>query len=102
MMRPIFLGVCVFLLGGCAEHRLVVKRPNPTGSEITVSSTTTIFGNKRDRITAECSTNAIDEVRVRQNLGQTLLSAVTLGFFNSVKIAYKCRNIEAPVGDTSQ
>jgi hypothetical protein len=101
-MRPVFLGTFLFLLGGCAEHRLVVKVPNPTGSEITVNSTTTIFGNQRNRIPAECSTNAIDEVRVRQNLGQTLLSAVTLGFFNSVRIAYKCRNIEAPVGDTSK
>lgn len=101
-MRAVLLCMCVFLLGGCAEHRLVVKRPNPTGSEITVKSTTTIFGNKRDKIPAECSTNAIDEVRVRQNFGQTLLSAITLGFFNSVDIAYKCHNIEAPVGDTSQ
>lgn len=101
-MRPVFLGVCVFLLGGCAEHRLLVKRPNPTGSEITVSSTTTIFGNKRDKIPAECSTNAIDEVRVQQNFGQTLLSAISLGFVNSVKLVYKCHNIEAPVGGTDE
>jgi Bor protein len=99
-MRPIILLVCCLSLAGCAEHRLIVKRPNPTGAPQTADSKAFGWGAVQRRTVAECSTNLIDEVRVKQNLGQALVSVLTLGLYMPTRIEYVCANVPSPVGGT--
>jgi Bor protein len=99
-MRPIILLVCCISLAGCAEHRLIVKRPNPTGAPQTADSKAFGWGAVQRRTVAECSTNLIDEVRVKQNLGQALVSVLTLGLYMPTRIEYVCANVPSPVGGT--
>jgi Bor protein len=101
-MRPLIIASCLLLLAGCAEHRLVVQRPNPGGPPQTVNSAAIGFGAVQKRNVAECESNIIDEVRVKQNVGQALLSVLTLGIYMPTTIEYVCGNIPSPVGDTSQ
>ncbi len=95
---PVFL--VLTLLSGCAQHRLVVKKPNPTGQPVTVFSTAYAFGTVQPITAAECTTNLLSEVRVHQNLGRSLASVLTFGIVNPIKIEYVCAKApNAPVTD---
>ncbi len=115
-MRSLSIFVALALLSGCAEHRLVVPRPNPTGEPQTVNSAALAFGLGQKRTVAGCrtkvegeivdrpdcnvvgcTTNLIDEVRVKQNLGQSLVSLLTLGFYMPTTIEYVCANVPSEV-----
>jgi hypothetical protein len=88
------------LLSGCAQHRIVVKKPNPTGQPVTVYSTAYAFGTVQPVTAAECNTNLLSEVRVHQNLGRSLASVLTLGIVNPIKIEYVCaKDPNPPVTD---
>jgi hypothetical protein len=39
---------------------------------------------------ADCQSNALDEVHVRNNLGYTLLTVVTLGFWAPMEVEWRC------------
>lgn len=79
------------LLTGCAQHLFTVAEPNPTGPSYRVSSTTTLFGARESVRRAEhCDTNLIDKVIVHQNIGQALLTVVTLGAVFPIEIEYQC------------
>lgn len=99
-MRPIILLICCLGLVGCAEHRLIVKRPNPTGAPQMVESKSFGWGAVQRRTVATCDTNLIDEVRVHQNFGQALISVLTLGLYMPTKIEYTCASVPSPVGGT--
>lgn len=101
-MRPLPFLILFTLLAGCVEHRLVVKRPNPTGTSETVSSNAFGWGAIQHREAAKCTTNLIDEVRVHQNFGQALATVLTLGLYTPVRIEYFCANVPSPVGNTDQ
>lgn len=115
-MRALYLVTALALLSGCAEHRLVVPRPNPTGEPQLVHSAALGFGlgqkrtvagcrtkvngeivDRPDCNIAGCNTNLIDEVRVKQNLGQSLVSLITLGFYMPTTIEYVCANVPSDV-----
>jgi hypothetical protein len=99
-MRPLIIASCLLLLAGCAEHRLVVQRPNPGGPPVTVESAAMGWGASQKRNVAECESNIIDEVRVKQNVGQALMSVLTLGFYMPTTIEYVCGNVPSEVGST--
>lgn len=99
-MRPLILFSCLLLLAGCAEHRLVVQRPNPGTPPVTVESAAIGWGASQERNVANCESNIIDEVRVKQNFGQALLSVLTLGFYMPTTIEYVCGNVPSEVGST--
>lgn len=104
-MRPKILIASVLAfsslaLTGCAEHRLVVKLPNPGPPPTTVESAAIGWGASQKRTVADCDTNIIDEVRVKQNVGQALVSVLTLGFYMPTTIEYVCGNIPSPPSDT--
>lgn len=104
------------ILAGCAEHRIVVPRPNPTGEPQLVHSAAVGLGlgqkrtvagcrtkvngeivDRPDCHTVTCNTNVLDEVRVKQNLGQSLVSVLTLGFYMPTTIEYVCANVPSDV-----
>jgi hypothetical protein len=99
-MRPLIIASCFLLLAGCAEHRLTVKRPNPGTPPAEVSSAAIGWGASQKRNVAECDSNIIDEVRVKQNVGQSLVSLLTLGFYMPTTIEYVCGNVPSEVGNT--
>jgi hypothetical protein len=90
----------VFILSGCAQHRLIVAQPNPTGAPIAVHSNAFAFGAVQRRTVANCDTNIIDEVRVHQNLGQALATVLTLGIYMPTTIEYVCGNVPNAEGST--
>jgi hypothetical protein len=95
---PAFL--LLALLSGCAQHRIIVERPSPTGQPVTVTSTAYAFGTVQPVTAAECNTNLLSEVRVHQNLGQSLVSVLTFGIVNPLKIEYICaKSPNPPVTD---
>jgi hypothetical protein len=88
------------ILAGCAQHRLIVPQPNPTGAPIMVKSDAFAFGTVQRRTVVKCDTNIIDEVRVHQNLGQALATVLTLGIYMPATIEYVCGNVPNAEGST--
>jgi hypothetical protein len=99
-MRPYILASCLLLLSGCAQHRLVVQQPNPQPGSVSVDSAAIGWGASQKRNVANCESNIIDEVRVKQNFGQSLLSVITLGFYMPTTIEYVCGNVPSAPGNT--
>jgi Bor protein len=99
-MRPIMILPFLLLLAGCAEHRLTVARPNPGTPPTVVESAAIGWGAAQKRTVAACDSNIIDEVRVKQNFGQSLLTVLTLGFYMPTTIEYVCGNVPSEVGNT--
>jgi len=81
------------LTAGCATHRLVVAQPNPSGEATTVNSNAFGFGAVQRRTVADCPSNLIDEVRVKQNIGQALATVLTLGLWQPMVIEYRCAKV---------
>lgn len=99
-MRSLAIFLAFAVLTGCAQHRLIVPQPNPTGAPITVNSDAFAFGTVQRRTVVKCDTNIIDEVRVHQNLGQALVTVLTLGIYMPSTIEYMCGNIPNAEGST--
>jgi hypothetical protein len=99
MMAKALPGVfALLLLAGCATHRLAVKHPNPYGEPRRVSSTAFGWGAVQKRTVAECDNSLIDEVRVKQNFGQSLLTVLTLGIVMPTTVEYLCAKTPAGEG----
>lgn len=99
-MRFAAIFAVAVLVSGCAQHRLIVPQPNPTGAPVTVKSSAFGFGAVQRRTVANCDTNIIDEVRVHQNLGQALATVLTLGIYMPATIEYVCGNAPNAEGST--
>ncbi|MEH6757599.1 MAG: hypothetical protein V7676_08810 [Parasphingorhabdus sp.] len=101
-MRMGLVLIGAVLLSACAEHRLVVQRPNPDGEQAIVHSNAFFLPKGQPRNVAACQTNLIDEVRVHTNIGQSLLSVLTLGFYQPATIEYFCAKIPSGEGSTDE
>ena len=97
--RPVALVAAAFLVSGCVTHQLIVPNPNPTDDRpAAVDSNGFAFGAVQRRNVAECDTNLIDEVRVRQTLAQALATVLTLGLWMPTRIEYRCAKIPSTTG----
>ncbi len=90
------------LLSSCAEHRLIVQRPNPDGETNIVHSSAFLLPKGQPRNVADCQTNLIDEVRVKTNFGQSLITVLTLGFYQPATIEYFCAKVPSDEGSTDE
>lgn len=90
------------LVSSCAEHRLIVQRPNPDGETAIVQSSAFFLPKGQPRNVANCQTNLIDEVRVHTNFGQSLISVLTLGFYQPATIEYFCAKVPSDEGSTDE
>ncbi len=99
-----FLSILIgaVLLSSCAEHRLVVERPNPDGEHAIVNSKAYLLPRGQPRNVAQCQTNLIDEVRVKTNFGQSLITVLTLGFYQPATIEYYCAKVPSDEGSTDE
>jgi hypothetical protein len=90
-MKPVQLILAsALIVASCAQHRLIVARPDPTGQPIKVDSHAIGWVAKQRRTVADCPTNLLAEVRVHQNLLQALATVVTLGFWMPTQLEYRC------------
>lgn len=87
-MLPALLALS--LLSGCATHRLVTPHPNPYGEPKRVASVAFGWGAVQKRTVVTCDNSLIDEVRVKQNFGQSLVTVVTLGLVMPTTVEYIC------------
>jgi uncharacterized protein YaaN involved in tellurite resistance len=67
---------------------------------VLVQSSAIGWGASQTRNVADCQSNVIDEVRVKQNVGQSLLSVLTLGFYMPTTIEYICAKVPNTIGGT--
>lgn len=96
---PVALLAAALLSSGCVTHQLIVRNPNPTDDQpAAISSNGFGFGAVQRRNVAECDTNLIDEVRVRQNFGQALATVLTLGLWMPTRIEYRCAKVPSTTG----
>lgn len=97
--RPVALVAALFLTTGCVTHQLIVANPNPTDDRPpAIDSNGFGFGAVQRRNVAECDTNLIDEVRVRQTLAQALATVLTLGLWMPTRIEYRCAKVPSTTG----
>ena len=77
---------------GCAHYELTVPQPNPAGQSWSVTYVTYLWGAVETRKVADkCDiTNAIDQVRVHDNLLFDLVSVVTLGIVKPIRMEVTC------------
>lgn len=96
--RPIVL--VVFLLQGCAYHRLAVRNPNPADQYYhPVNSTAFGWGAAEEQKVADkCETSLLSEVRVRTSLGRSLITVLTLGAVQPARIEYRCSKMPTQEG----
>lgn len=97
----VFPLVLSLVLSGCAYHRLIVPNPNPQGEMKSAQSSALGLGAVQRRTVADCPTNLLDEVRVRQSLGEALVTVLTLGLFAPARIEYRCAKVPTEEGSTS-
>jgi hypothetical protein len=92
----------VLVLGtapGCYHYR--IKDPE---SSVSASGKRTVHSLawgliQQDTPTGNCEGKGLAEVRVTTNLGFTLLTIVTLGFWAPAQVEWQCRPPEPPEGE---
>ena len=95
---PAVLAVAL-LSSGCVTHQLIVANPNPTDDRpAAIDSNGFGFGAVQRRNVAECDTNLIDEVRIRQTFAQALATVLTLGAWMPTRIEYRCAKVPSTTG----
>ena len=96
---PTALAAIALLASGCVTHQLIVANPNPTDDRPpAIESNGFAFGAVQRRNVAQCDTNLIDEVRVRQTLAQALATVLTLGLWMPTRIEYRCAKVPSTSG----
>jgi hypothetical protein len=97
--RSVALVAATLLTSGCVTHQLIVANPNPTDDRPpAIDSNGFGFGAVQRRNVAQCDTNLIDEVRVRQTLAQALATVLTLGLWLPTRIEYRCAKAPSTTG----
>ena len=95
---PAVLAVAL-LSSGCVTHQLIVANPNPTDDRpAAIDSNGFGFGAVQRRNVADCDTNLIDEVRIRQTFAQALATVLTLGAWMPTRIEYRCAKVPSTTG----
>ncbi len=83
--------VLSLMLSACAHYRVVVPEPTPATDYETATMHAYFWGAIEDtQPTDNCLANAIDEVRVNQNLPQFLATLVTLGMWMPMRVEWRC------------
>ena len=97
--QMVCLVLAALLSSGCVTHQLIVANPNPTDDRpAAIDSNGFGFGAVQRRNVADCDTNLIDEVRVRQTFAQALATVLTLGIWMPTQIEYRCAKLPSTTG----
>ena len=98
------LSVLLVLVGtGCFHYRITAPEPNPENEPTRVVVHNFAWGLLSDPPAyraANCdNANALDQVRVNNNLGFTLITVLTLGIWAPVELEWRCAKRQQPKGD---
>ncbi|HEX5726387.1 MAG TPA: hypothetical protein VFX98_13020 [Longimicrobiaceae bacterium] len=93
----------LILLGGCYHYRITAPQPNPeTEPRRTVVHNFAwgLLSNPPAYRAANCdNANALDQVRVNNNLGFTLVTVLSLGLWAPVELEWRCAKRQQQTGD---
>jgi hypothetical protein len=100
--RSLFLAlavVAVFASSGCYHYRVVT--PDAPATEYHRKTLHGMFWGllQHDADVGDCVSDALVEVRVRNNAGYMLLSVVTLGIWAPLDVEWRCAKIPAIEGE---
>jgi hypothetical protein len=98
-MLPVLLLAATFALSGCYHYRVVT--PDAPATEYNRTTLHAMFWGllQHDANVGDCVSDAMVEVRVRNNAGYILLSAVTLGIWVPLDVEWRCAKIPAVEGE---
>lgn len=89
--RSLLTVAVLIVLTGCYATRVTVPEPDPATDFRHETVHSLFWGLIQDDVEAtDCVSNAIDELRVRTNLGYSLLSILTLGFWIPMDVEWRC------------
>jgi hypothetical protein len=98
-------GLLFVLCTGCYHYYVAAPRFEPADEwhPRTLNSYAWGLVNKPQMALAhECGdSNALDQVRVTQNLGTTLATVLTLGIWSPIRVEYKCAKRQQAPGTIS-
>lgn len=100
MKQILGIAAAACLVGGCAQHRVVVPHPDFAGQPVTADSNAIGWVAKQRRTVADCPTNSLHEVRVHQSFLQGLATVLTLGLWMPTKLEYRCGKQDTEEGST--
>lgn len=76
---------------GCYHSRVLPPQPNPATEYEKRTVHALAWGLVQQNTFAEdCRSNALDEVRISSNLGYSILTVVTLGFWMPLEVEWRC------------
>jgi hypothetical protein len=87
-----FVSLCILASAGCYHTRVLAPHPDPATEYQSRTVNTLAWGLYKGDVQAnDCSgSNALDEVRVSSNLGYNLVTTITLGFWQPLKVEWRC------------
>ena len=95
-----FLLVSYAAAAGCYHYKVHVPQPNPETEWKAKTVHSLFWGLVQENAPADdCADNVIDQVRVTTNFGFVLLTVISLGIWSPMRVAWRCANLEPPVGD---
>ena len=91
-LSVIFVSLCCLINAGCYHVRVLAPHPDPATEYKHKTVNTLAWGLvKEDKTADDCTgSNALDEVRVTSNLGYSVLTVATLGFWQPTKVEWRC------------
>ena len=91
LIGSVLLCALLGLLVGCAHYRVQTPRPNP-GTELKKKQVDVyLWGLLEEKVVADnCLSNGIDEVGFSSNLGNDLISILTLDIWMPREVEWKC------------
>jgi hypothetical protein len=91
-------------VASCYHQYVAVARPDiePRASSKTVYSYAWGLAHSKDTVAVCPETNAIHEIEVGANFGQTLLSLITLGIVVPRRVTWHCGNPLEPPGEIGE
>lgn len=106
MRNPrIVAALCALALGGCADHIIRSAESEPVGragqpfkhSAVSIGGRAGLSTDGTGYVTRDtCRTGDLAQVEMRRNVGQTIVTLLTLGFVSPVTIYYLCEKPEVP------
>lgn len=96
---PVLILIATFSLTGCYHYRIVT--PDAPATEYNRTTLHAMFWGliQQDADVDDCVSDAMVEVRVRNNAGYMLLSVVTLGIWVPLDVEWRCAKLPAVEGE---
>ena len=86
----------------CSKYTVTTSQQDPADSyykeKVTASYFWGLVNNPGRLVDTTCGSAGLDEVKVVNNLGYSLIHVVTLGMVNIVRLQWKCHKPEPVVG----